>query len=82
MDKPKIRFIDSHYETLFIIDDGDEIEVENKSTGCMERFVCKFLDETHILVGKRVFHICEFAEAMEKYSRAYRPAKTETVNGQ
>jgi len=69
----QIRFIDSHYNTLFFIDDGGEVEVENKSTGIMERFVCRYLDETHAWIGKRVYHICEFAEAMERYYRAYRP---------
>ena len=72
MDKPKIRFIDRHYKTLFFIDDGGEVEIENKSTGLMERFVCRYLDETHVWIGKRIFHICEFAQAMERYSRAYR----------
>jgi hypothetical protein len=72
MDKPQIRFIDSRYKTLFFIEDGGEVEIENKGTGQMERFVCRYLDEHHFRIGEQVYHIFEFARAMELYSRMYR----------
>ncbi len=37
---------------------------------------CKFLDEYHTQIGSSVFHICEFAEKMERNGTAYMPENT------
>jgi hypothetical protein len=71
-DKQQIRFIDTRYKTLFFIEDGGEVEIENKGTGQMEKHVCHYIDEYHARIGEQVFHIFEFARAMELYSRIYR----------
>ena len=72
MDKPQIRFIDTHYKTLFFIEDGGEIEIDMDND--TKRYPCHYLDETHTSIGGRVYHIMEFAEFMERNNRAYRPA--------
>lgn len=64
-EKKRIRFIDSHYHTLFSIADGDSIEIVYPD-GKREERVCTYIDEYHTQVGVRVFHICEFAEIIEK----------------
>ena len=77
MDKPQIMFIDSHYKTLFFIEDGEELEVDidNKT----RRYSCHYLDETHVRIGGRVYHIMEFAEFMKRNNRPYRPATIQEV---
>lgn len=71
MDKQKmIRFIDSHYNDLFQIPDGGKIEIEYENG---ERSVaeCEFLDEYHTRIGYNTYHICEFAEIMERNNSKY-----------
>ena len=55
-EKKRIRFIDSHYHTLFSIADGDSIEIVYPD-GKREERVCTYIDEYHTQVGARVFHI-------------------------
>jgi hypothetical protein len=38
----------------------------------MER-ACRYIDDTHVEVGKELYHICQFAEIMEKNGAAYEP---------
>lgn len=73
-EKKRIRFIDSHYHTLFSIADGDSIEIVYPD-GKREERVCTYIDEYHTQVGARVFHICEFAEIMEANGKSYCPAE-------
>ena len=73
MDKAQIRFIDSHYKTLFCIEDGGEIEIGDGSSAM--KYACHYIDEHHTWIGDRVYHICEFAQNMERYNRSYRPAQ-------
>lgn len=60
-----IRFITPNYEDLFLLSDGGKIKIIH-SDG--EEFVqvCKFIDDHHLYVGHNIFHICEFAERMER----------------
>ena len=74
-EKKRIRFIDSHYHTLFNIADGDSIEIVYPD-GKREERVCTYIDEYHTQVGERVFHICEFAEIMEANGKSYCPARS------
>ncbi|GHV47140.1 hypothetical protein FACS189499_04120 [Clostridia bacterium] len=65
-DKRKdIRFINSDYKELFRIKDGESIKI-TRFDG--EEFVneCRWIDETHTRIGSEHYHICEFAEIMEK----------------
>ena len=64
-----IRFIDPNYKELFRIPDGGKIVI---TTAWGEKFeqVCRYIDETHMELssdrGGDIYHICEFAERMER----------------
>ena len=73
-EKKRIRFIDSHYHTLFSIAGWDSIEIVYPD-GKREERVCTYIDEYHTQVGARVFHICEFAEIMEANGKSYCPVE-------
>lgn len=67
-----IRFIDSRYKTLFYVPDGGNIVI-TRFDG--EKFTqpCTFLDEYHTRVGRETYHICQFAELMERNGNTYAP---------
>lgn len=66
MNKPKeIRFIYPDYQEKFRIPDGDQVIVTYPS-GEVMAFTCKYIDDYHVLVGNNSFHICEFAEVLER----------------
>ena len=71
MEKPKIRFINASYETLFFIEDGEEIEAE--INGVWKRYTCRYLDECHLEIGGHAYHIREFAERMQRAGQQCRP---------
>lgn len=75
MQNKEIRFIDSHYNELFRIPDGGKIEItyDNGETQIRE---CKYIDDYHTKVGNYVFHICEFAETMERNGSTYKAVET------
>ncbi len=73
-DKKEIRFINSHYQELFRINDGESIEIRYPKGEIIER-ECFYLDEYHTKIGQNVYHICDFAERMEKMGAEYRPVK-------
>lgn len=66
-----IRFIDSHYKDLFRIPDGGFIQIERPGETVVRQ--CAFIDEYHTRVGYEVFHICQFAEVMERNNTKYVP---------
>ena len=66
-----IRFINSSYDTLFGIPDGETVEVQFPDRKFTAR--CKYLDDYHTVVGNSVFHICEFAEHLEAQNGSVRP---------
>lgn len=70
----KIRFIDSEYNTLFYLPDGGNIVITSSDSEKLTR-ACKFLDEYHTQIGSNVYHICEFAEKMERNGNSYAPEK-------
>jgi hypothetical protein len=72
METQKIRFINSSYHTLFSINDGEEIEI-TRYDGSVVRRKCRYLDDYNLWVGNDVFHICQFAELMEKANQSYKP---------
>lgn len=73
-DEKMIRFIDSSYNTLFYVPDGGKV-VLTYSDGKEAALPCTFIDECHTLVGGSVYHICEFAEIMERNGTAYAPER-------
>ncbi len=72
-----IRFIDSRYHDLFRIKDGEKITVTFED-GEKKEYGCRYIDEYHMEVGDRLYHICQFAEVMERNGSAYAPAEPET----
>lgn len=58
-----IRFIDPHYRDLFRIPDGDSVRIY-RPNGNAEDCVARYIDESHVEIGDRLYHICEFAEHM------------------
>lgn len=72
MDTKEIRFIDSKYNELFRIKDGESITV-TLSDGATTDRKCTYIDDYHTQIGHNVFHICEFAELMERGGSTYRP---------
>ena len=75
MEQKEIRFIDSRYNELFRIKDGESITVKF-SDGSMSDRKCTYIDDYHTKIGYNVFHICEFAEFMERGKSTYRPKDT------
>ena len=76
-----IRFIDSRYKELFRIPDGGKIIVTTAWGEKMEH-VCRFIDECHTEIGSgwdNLYHICQFAEFMERNGSVYEPVEPETV---
>ncbi len=67
-----IRFINSQYDELFRIHDGGQIHVEKPEGGSFDA-TCEYIDDYHTRVNGRVFHICEFAELMERNNWTYEP---------
>ena len=71
-EKKYIRFINSDYQTLFHLPDGGRIRITYPDREPADR-VCRFIDEYHTEVGGYCYHICEFAERMEKIGAKYEP---------
>lgn len=72
-----IRFINSRYDELFRIADGEKITIRDAMGEKSER-VCRYIDEYHTEVGSSLFHICQFAELMERNGMEYAPVEPET----
>ena len=67
-----VRFIDSDYNTLFHVPDGENIIL---TTFGDDRKVlpCRYIDAAHARIGGETWHICEFAEAQEQRGAVYVP---------
>lgn len=72
-----IRFIDSGYSEKFRIPDGGKIAITT-AWGERSEHTCRYIDETHLELdsgrGGDIFHICQFAEIMERNGSGYAPA--------
>ena len=69
-----IRFIDSHYNALFKVPDGDNVVITHFDGSVVVRR-CTYIDDTHAMIGNSVYHICEFAEAIELCGNTYAPER-------
>lgn len=69
-----IRFIDTKYNELFRIADGEKILI-TYAVGKRRENICRYIDEYHMEVDGNLFHICQYAEIMEKNGATYEPAK-------
>ncbi len=70
--KKYIWFINSDYKTLFYLPDGGRIRI-TRTDGKQRDCVCQFLDQYHTRVDGNIYHICEFAEKMERIGSTYEP---------
>lgn len=70
-----IRFIDSGYKEQFRIPDGDKIRIAF-SDGKTEDRTCRYIDDYHLEVGKNLYHICQFAELMERNGNEVIPLRS------
>lgn len=71
-EKKYIKFINSDYKTLFYLPDGGRIQITH-ADGRIRELVCQFVDEYHTKVGRETFHICQFAEIMERNGSTCKP---------
>ena len=69
--KDDIRFINSGYDEQFRIPNGGKIEVEYPDRTFSAR--CEYIDDYHTYVGSEVYHICQFAEVLERGGGVCRP---------
>lgn len=67
-----IRIIDSSYNDLFRIPDGENIVLLTMA-GERRILSCKYIDEYHAQIGDSTLHICQFAEIMERNGVVYFP---------
>ena len=66
-----IRFITSGYEDLFRIPDGGTIQVDFPDRSFIAK--CEYIDDYHLKVANDIFHICQFAEILERGGGSCRP---------
>lgn len=74
-----IRFITPHYREIFRIPDGDKIRITTPDEERVEK-VCRYVDDYHTEVGDRLYHICEFAEIMERNGSKVIPLRSSLPN--
>ena len=73
MEKPRIRFVDGVNNTLFYLDDGEDIAIEVGYEWF--RYTCQYIDDFHFKLGNQIYHIGQFAQLRETLVQRYRPAK-------
>ena len=69
--KDDIRFINSGYDEQFRLPNGGKIEVEYPDRTFSAK--CEYIDDYHTYVGIEVYHICQFAEVLERGGGVCRP---------
>ena len=69
--KDDIRFINSGYDEQFRLPNGGKIEVEYPDRTFSAK--CEYIDDYHTYVGSEVYHICQFAEVLERGGGVCRP---------
>lgn len=60
-----IRLIRSDYSIMFKLEDGDKIMIKY-SDGETKTQECRYIDEYHAQIGGSIYHICQFAELIER----------------
>ncbi len=60
-----IKFIRSDYSLKFKLEDGDKIMIKY-SDGETKTQECRYIDEYHTQIGGSIYHICQFAELIER----------------
>ena len=70
-----IRFITPDYREKFRIQDGDQIRIRY-ADGEIKDQRCRFIDDYHLEVGNNLFHICEYAERLERSGASVIPLRS------
>ena len=73
-----IRFIDPNYKELFRIPDGDQIRILREDGTQIDK-TARYIDEYHVEIGHgwdSLFHICQFAEQMERCNNKVIPLRS------
>ena len=68
----EIRFVDSENHTLFTLPDGANI-VLTELDGTRSTLRCRYLDDTHTLIGGTTYPIYQFALVQEQRGTVYMP---------
>jgi len=73
--RPLVRFIDSQYREQFTIPSGESIRVTYPPSDGREpaEGVVKFMDETHADIKGSCYHMCQWAETMERLGAKFEP---------
>ena len=69
--KDDIRFINSGYDEQFRIPDGGVVQVEYPDR--VSSAICEYIDDYHAYIGSEVYHMCQFAEMLERNGGVCRP---------
>ena len=69
--KDDLRFIDSGYNEQFRLPNGGRIEVEYPDRTFSAP--CEYIDDYHAYIGGEVYHMCQFAEVLERGGGVCRP---------
>ena len=61
-------------------EDGGKIQIKRPAIsasipGAIDNRVCRYIDDYHVQVGENIYHICEFAEAMQASGNLVEPLK-------
>lgn len=59
-----IRFITSNYDELFRIPNGGKVKIDYPDRSFVAP--CEYIDDYHTRIGGEVYHICQFAEILER----------------
>lgn len=72
MEQKEIRFIDSKYNELFRIPDGNYITLTYPN-GDISIKPCNYIDDYHTVIDNKIFHIGGWCEQMQRNNIKYAP---------
>ena len=67
-----IQFITSEYQEKFRLPDGESVLI-TRSNGEQVKQPCRYIDETHMVLGSNLYHICQLAEMLERNGSTIAP---------
>ncbi len=70
-----IRFIDPDYKEKFRLPDGDMVRITTDAGKSSDHTV-RYIDDCHVEIGQGLYHICEFAERMERSGNTVIPLRS------
>ncbi len=70
-----IRFIAPDYTEKFRLQDGDTVRITT-GAGKSSDHTVRYIDDCHVEIGQDLYHICEFAERMERSGNTVIPLRS------